>query len=102
MAKILFMSSTEITSVPQIPEASNDAIFSLDTRKQALSVLEHSHGGLVAAIWAPARNFIDWLTNRQGNAEEASNVIDARARFNRAAISATSLNNDLAQEKQTA
>ena len=96
------MSSTEITSVPQIPEASNDAIFSPDTREQALRVLAHGHGGLVAAMWAPARNFIDWLMNKQGNAVEASNVIDARTRFNRAAISATSPNDDLTHEEKVA
>ena len=88
------MSSTEITSVP-LPslESSNDAVFSSITQAQALQILERNHGGLVAAMWAPVRNLLDWATGKLVDPKTASNVIDARNRFNRAVAEATANGN---------
>jgi hypothetical protein len=82
------MTQTEITTSIWDTEAANDGIFSTTIQKHALSILEKNHGWLVAAMWGPVRDLIEWATNRHPNLERASSVIDARRRFNQAAIQA--------------
>ncbi len=79
------MTQTENTSSEKLPESGNDAIFSDTTRNQALLILSNEHGWLIRAFWAPVRDFIDWILHKQASSENASNVIEARIRFNRAA-----------------
>lgn len=81
------MWSTETTSPLLAP--ANEKVFSIETREQALSVLEKNHGWLVAAMGAPVRNVIDWLIGKQMNPQIAASVIDARNRFSQAANDAT-------------
>ncbi len=81
------MWSTESTSIAQVP--ADDAVFSVETREQALSVLEKHHGWLAATTVAPVRNVIDWVLGKQMNAQVAANIIEAHNRFNQVANDAT-------------
>ncbi len=84
------MSSPETTSVLLSPlESPNGAVFSSITQAQALQILERNHGGLVAAMWAPVRNILEWLMQKWVNTEDVSKVIQARQKFNEAANDAT-------------